>query len=124
MAKKALVSSLSMAFKRSVGSIVDDPDEQKKKHREQLGTLIDRYMEKLDTDEVDGIRNAKDLVEVIKMNLLLMGDVTERTETKNDLDEIKVQKVQQVLDMDDERLQDIINSAMMALNDANDGADR
>lgn len=120
MAKKPIVSSLSLHFKRSVGHVVDDVTEQRKRHREKLSSLMFDYMDRVSNGEAEGIRNAKDLVEIMKMDLLLMGEPTERVETKNDLDELKIQKLAQVLNEEDPRVQQIIDDIMMAMNRVND----
>lgn len=120
MSKKPIVSSLSLHFKRSVGFVVEDVSEQRKKHREKLSHLMMDYMDRVGKGEAEGIRNAKDLVEIMKMDLLLMGDPTERIENRNDLDELKVQKIAQAINEEDPRVQQIIDDIMMAMNSAND----
>lgn len=120
--KRPIVSSLSMSFRRAI-NVEEDVKEAKTEHRRQLKSLVEDFFDKLDKGEVEGIRNAKDLVEVMKMDLLLMGEVTDRTETVNELDEAKIFKVSQVIDEEDPNVQSIINDVLMALNGANDDAD-
>lgn len=119
--KPSLVSSLSMSFKKAIVS--QDHEEVKTEHRANLKMLMDDYMSRVGTGEVDGIRNAEDLIEVMKMDLLLMGEATERTETNSTLDEAKVVKVSQVIDENDPNVQALMNDILMALNGANDDAD-
>lgn len=120
--KKPLVSSLSMSFKKAT-TITEDITEAKKEHRENLKGLVDTYLEKVALGEVDGIRNAKELVEVIKMDLLLMGEATDRTENLNDLDELKIHKVSQIIDENDPNIKALMDEVMMTMNNANDDAD-
>jgi hypothetical protein len=119
--KKPLVTSLSMSFKRAT-TLTEDVEEAKKEHRQNLKMLVDDYLVKVQEGKADGIRNAKELVEVMKMDLLLMGEATERTET-NELDDIKLHRVSQLIDEDDPNIQAIMKDVMMALNNTNDEAD-
>lgn len=120
MKKPSLVSSLSMSFRRAV--ISDDHDEVKREHRATLKGLMDDYMDRVNMGEVDGIRNAKDLIEVMKMDLLLMGEATERTET-NTLDDAKIVRVSQIIDENDPNVKSLMDDILKALNGANDEAD-
>jgi hypothetical protein len=80
-------------------------------------------MDDLRSGKATGIQNTKELMYVMKMDLLLMGEATERTDTVNTLDETRVNKVAQALDMTDANVQSMIQTVMQDLNDANDEAD-
>ncbi len=122
MANKPIVSSLSMAFKKAT-KVTEDREEAKKEHRSNLKSLMDKYMEDVQAGKADGIRTAKELVEVMKMDLLLMGEATERTENSNDFDEMRVQKITQVLDLTNGDIRSTMAEMLRTLNDANDEAD-
>lgn len=122
MKKPPLISSLAMNFRHAV-RVSKDHDEVKQEHREHLKELIEDYKDKVATGEAEGIRNAKDLIEVMKMDLLLMGEATERTENMSTLDEAKVVKVSQIIDEDDPNIQKLMDDILFALNGANDDAD-
>lgn len=118
------VSSLSVAFKRAT-AIVEDVTEVKREHRTNLKFLIDKYLEDVQEGKAEGIRNAKELVEVVKADMLLIGEATERKDEVG-LDEIRVKKVSQALDsidMNDGNLASLINTVMTAMNDVNDELD-
>ena len=115
-------SSVSMAFKRAL-TPTEDIAEAKRQHRGTLKDLVDTYVSDVREGKVDGIRNAKDLVEVMKMDMLLLGEATERTDDVNSLDEVRVHKISQALDEADPTVQALINSVMTSLNSANDDAD-
>ena len=119
MTKKGpLVSSLSVSFRKAV-TVTEDVAEAKKEHRGNLKTLVDKYMQGIVEGKVEGIRNAKELVEVIKADLLLMGEATDRSET-NGVDDMKVIKMQQALDENDPNVQSLLANMMRILNDSND----
>jgi hypothetical protein len=122
MKKQPLISSLALNFKHAV-RVSKDHEEVKTEHRMHLKELIEDYREKVETGQAEGIRNAKDLIEVMKMDLLLMGEATERTETLSTLDEAKVVKVSQIIDENDPNVQKLMDDILFALNGANDGAD-
>lgn len=123
MKKPSLISSLAINFKHAV-RVSKDHDEVKLEHREHLKELIEDYKNKVAIGEVEGIRNAKDLIEVMKMDLLLMGEATERTENIGTLDEAKVVKVSQIIDENDPNVQKLMDDILFALNGANDDADQ
>lgn len=114
-----MVSSLSMTFKRAV--LNENVEEAKKEHRQTLKTLMDQYAEDVQNGKADGIRTAKELVEVMKMDLLLMGEATDRTENSTP-DEVRVNKITQMLD-GNENLDTVLEDLMMTLNQANDDED-
>lgn len=119
---KPIVSSLSMAFKKAT-QITENQEEAKKEHRQSLKTLMDKYMEDVAQGKAEGIRNAKDLVEIMKMDLLLMGEVTERVDNSNDYDEVRVQKITQVLDINETSIRQAMTDMLTTLNDLNDSED-
>lgn len=123
--KPPVVSSLTLAFRKAVNPIpIEDREEAKTAHRSNLQSLVSDYMLKLEEGKVDGIRNAKDLVEVIKADLLLMGEANERTETNSTVEETKVMQVAQTLDLNDPSTQAVMDQMLKALNQANDDEDR
>lgn len=120
--KQAKVSSFSAMFKKAT-QVSDDVQEVRKQHRENLNTLVNKYMDDLQNGKAEGIRNAKDLVEIMKMDLLLIGDVTDRTEQNSALDEVKINKISQLIDENDETIQDLMSDILQTLNEENDNAD-
>jgi predicted nucleic acid-binding protein len=121
MKRPPLISSLSMNFRKAT-RVIEDHEEAKLEHRQHLRELVEDYRDKVANGEADGIRNAKDLIEVMKMDLLLMGEVTDRTET-NTLDDTKVVRVTQLIDDNDPMVQSLMDEMLKALNGANDEAD-
>lgn len=122
MAKQPMISSLSMAFKKAT-KVTEDREEAKKEHRQTLKNLMDKYMEDVQAGKAEGIRTAKEFVEVMKMDLLLMGEATERTENSNDFDEVRVQKISQAIDLKSDNMRHTLATMLKTLNDANDEAD-
>jgi hypothetical protein len=116
-----IVSSLSLSFKKAT-KLTEDHEEAKKQHRETLHGLIQSYIDNVAEGKAEGIRTAKELVEVMKMDLLLMGEVTERTE--NALDEARVSRITKILDEGNDSVKDIMGQIMKDLNDINDLADQ
>jgi hypothetical protein len=121
MNKKPLVSSLSLSFRKAV--MPESVEETKQQHRETLHNLIEKYIQDVQAGKAEGIRNAKELVEVMKMDLLLMGEATERTDNTGTIDEVRVNRIAQFIPEDDPAIQNLINQVLMGLNDANDEAD-
>lgn len=119
--KRPLVTSLAVSFKKAV--ITEDTTEAKKEHRRGLRTLIDQYFDDIDKGKAMGIRTAKELVEVIKADLLLMGEATERKEETTALEEARITRLTQTLDMNDPAVIDLISKMMGDLNTANDESD-
>ena len=117
-----MVSSFLVNFKK-VARMTEDREEAKKEHRQTLHDLIYKYANDVQLGKADGIRNAKELVEVMKMDLLLMGDATERTENVNELDELRVQKISQVIDLNNDNIRKVLSDMVVTLNDTNDEAD-
>lgn len=123
MIRKPVVSSLSMAFRKAT-NLKDDIEEVKKEHRTNLKTLMDTYMADVQSGKAEGIRTARELVELIKTDMLLLGEATERTEELNAVDQLKIDRLTKVLDEDDPEVQAIMNSMFNALNGANDDYDK
>ena len=121
MHNKPLVSSFAVSFKKA--TITEDTKEAKKEHRKSLKILTDKYFEDIASGKVEGIRNAKELVEVIKADLLLMGEATERKEELNALEEARITRITQTIDMDDPAIQSLVEKLMADFNDVNDGGD-
>lgn len=118
MNKKPLVSSLSISFRKAV--LPESVEEAKQEHRTKLHGLVEKYMEDVQNGKVEGIRNAKDLIEVMKMDLLLMGEATDRTEQNSSIDEVRISKVAQSLDFEDPEIKDLLASVYSQFNQQND----
>lgn len=123
MNRRPVVSSLSMAFKRAT-NVTEDVEEVKKEHRGNLKILMDRYMDDVLKGKAEGVRTSKELVELIKVDMLLLGEVTERSEEISAIDQVKIQRMTQVLDENSPEAQSLIDSMYTALNESNDGFDR
>lgn len=119
---KPLVSNLSMAFRRAV-KITEDVVEAKKEHRQHLKVLIDKYMEDVPNGRAEGIRTAKELAEIIKLDLLLMGEATERNDNNNKFDDVVISRIASTIDTSDPAVQGLMENVLMVLNQANDEVD-
>lgn len=118
--RKPMVASLSVTFKRAT-DVTEDIAEAKQEHRKNLKSLVDTYMNDVQTGKAEGIRNAKELVEVIKADLLLMGEATDITKDGNSpVDEMRIQRMAQELDENDPMVQAMVDGIFNALNGAND----
>lgn len=91
--QKPLVSALGMSMKK----LSEDPMEAKKAHRVHLNSLIAQYAADVQAGKASGIRNAKELTEIIKMDLLLLGEVTERTEVNETESDKRVKDIAAML---------------------------
>lgn len=91
--QKPLVSALGMSMKK----LNEDPIDAKKAHRVHLNSLIAQYAEDVQNGKASGIRNAKELTEIIKMDLLLLGEVTERTEVNETESDKRVKDIAAML---------------------------
>ncbi|MDP4225570.1 MAG: hypothetical protein Q8910_04225 [Bacteroidota bacterium] len=80
-------------------------------------------MSKVLNGEVEGIRHAKDLVELIKADLLLLGEATDRTENLSELEQTKVARIQEEIDIEDPAVLALVDKLTQALNGVNDDAD-
>jgi hypothetical protein len=107
-------------FKKKM-ELTSDPEVAKQEHREKLGNLIEKYMDDVANGKAEGIRNAKELVEVIKMDLLMLGEATDRND--NTFDDKRMALVSQVIDPSDPNIQTLIANMMKTLNGANDDED-
>lgn len=92
--RPSLVSSLQANLRKSMK---DDPIEAKKEHRSQLHELMSQYADDVKQGKASGIRNAKELIDVMKMDLLLLGEVTERTEVNETESDKRIRDVAQAL---------------------------
>ncbi|UNY48995.1 hypothetical protein sp82g_58 [Bacillus phage SP82G] len=117
-----MVSSLSASFKKA--AMPADVEEAKLRNRETLEILKDKYLEDVAKGKADGIRNSKELVEVMKMEMLLLGEATERTENNSPEEEVRINKITQYLDVNNENVSDILAGLMDELNEANDALDQ
>ena len=120
--KPPLVSSLAVSFKKAT-QLSDNVAEVKTQHRTNLKTLIDDYMQQVSEGKAQGIRTAKELVEVIKTDLLLLGEATERTENTDNIDEVRVQKLTRMMDENSDQVQAMMDSIFKTLNSTNDNID-
>lgn len=120
--KRSMVSSLSASFKKA--AMPADVEEAKLRNRETLEIMKNKYLEDVAKGKADGIRNAKELVEVMKMEMLLLGEATERTETNSPEEEVRINKITQYLDVNDENVSGILAGLMDELNEANDALDQ
>jgi len=120
--KPTIVSSFSVAFKKAA-NLIEDVEEAKKVHRQNLSTLVDKYMRDIKDGKAEGIRNAKELVEVIKADLLLMGEANDRSENTSAVEEARVTKVMKALDENDPTVQDLMSKMFDMLNEENDAAE-
>ncbi len=102
-----------------------DVEEAKlRKWRETLEILKDKYLEDVAKGKADGIRNSKELVEVMKMEMLLLGEATQHTENNSPEEEVCINKITQYLDVNNENVSDILAGLMDELNEANDALDQ
>ena len=111
-----LVGCLASAF-RKVVTMSDDIEEAKQLHRANLKILTDKYMADVQSGKADGIRNAKELVEVIKADMLLMGEATERVEDNADV--ARVKEISAQINMDDPAVLKIISDLFDGMNSIN-----
>src|SRR6185312_5774754 len=118
MSRKPLVSSLSVTFRKAV--LPETVEEAKKEHRTKIQNLMEKYMDDIQSGKAEGIRNARDLVEVMKMDLLLMGEATDRTEENQTYDEIRINQVTKALDLDDPAMKELLDSVYEQFNKQND----
>lgn len=119
---KSLISSFTVALKKAT-TITEDVEQAKKEHRQQLKDLMDKYTEDVAQGKAEGIRTAKELVEVIKLDLLLMGEATDRTENNNPIEDAQVVKITQMMDDNNPEIQALIESMYSSLNEVNDSLD-
>lgn len=112
-----LVTSCSMIFKKTY-ELSEDSKEIRKGHRSKINMLIDKYMEDVKAGTAKGITNARELVEVIKADLLLSeGLDTDEVDTP---DEMRVHRLENALDINDPSMQKVIQTMMGEYNSAND----
>lgn len=122
MTRKAIVSNLSSSLRKSI-QVSEDNEAVKNEHRETLHGLINTYTDHVAQGKVEGIRNAKDLIDVMKMDLLLMGEASERTEQMDQAEETRMTRLTSMIDEDDPMVKDIMDDLLQGLNDMNDMSD-
>jgi len=115
-----VVSNLAESFKKNMLVTEEEVRKVKGEHRDRISTLIDDYMNNVAAGEAEGIRHAKDLMDIIKVDLLLLGEATDRTENTTQLEEARITNMAEVIDVSDENVQLVIENMMKALNGAND----
>ena len=118
--KKAVVSSFAMKFGKATG-LTTDVQEAKNEHRTNIKSLMDKYLEDVNSGKAEGIQNAKQLADLIKLDMLLLGEATERTEST--LDEVKMTKLSQVVSANDPDVKKLMDNALRAINGVNDEAE-
>lgn len=116
--RRPFVSTLAVTFKEA--QVTKDTEKAKLEHRGNLKTLMDKYIEDVISGKAEGIRSAKEYVEVMKADLLLMGEATDRTETANTVDDVRVQQIGAIIDEDSPEVQSLINKLYQGMNIAND----
>lgn len=121
--RKPMVSNLALSFRKSV-KVSEDAEEVKMAHRETIHELIQQYKEDVGKGKADGIRTAKELIEVMKMDLILMGEVSDRTETVGEYDEVRMTQLTSMIDENDPEIQNLMDDMMSQLNSMNDNEDR
>lgn len=118
--KKAVVSSFAMKFSKAA-NLTTDVEEAKHEHRTNIKSLMDKYLEDVNKGKAEGIQNAKQLADLIKLDMLLLGEATERTEST--LDEVKMTKLSQVVSANDPDVKKLMDNALRAINGVNDEAE-
>lgn len=116
--RRPFVSTLAVTFKKS--KVSDDVEEVKMEHRNNLKTLMDSYMADVASGKAEGIKSAKEFIEVMKADLLLLGESTDRIETANTVDEIRVQQIGNLIDENSPEVASLIDEIYQGLNLAND----
>lgn len=116
--RRPFVSTLAVTFKKA--KVSEDVEQVKLEHRSNLKQLMDTYMQDVASGKVEGIKSAKEFIEVMKADLLLMGEATDRTESANNVDEIRVQQIGNLIDEDSPEVASLIQEIYNGLNLAND----
>ncbi len=117
-ARRPFVSTLAVTFKKAQAT--EDVDKAKKEHRDNLKILMDKYIADVASGKAEGIRSSREFIDVIKTDLLLMGEATDRTENANSVDEIRVQQINSILDDNNTDIQKILDDLYTGMNIAND----
>lgn len=116
--RRPFTSTLAVTFKRA--KVTEDTEQAKLEHRGNLRILMDKYMEDVASGKAEGIKSAREFIDVVKADLLLMGEATDRTETANSVDEMRVQQINTMLDEDSPEVAALINELYESMNIAND----
>ncbi|AYP68554.1 hypothetical protein EalM132_00040 [Exiguobacterium phage vB_EalM-132] len=116
---QAKVTAFGAMIKKAV--VHESVEEAKKEHRGTLSELVAQYKDDVATGKAVGIRNAKDLIEVMKLDLLLMGEATERTDTTGDT--IHLNRIESTVDMENPEVMSVIDNILANINAMNDAED-
>lgn len=121
------ISSLTTVFMRKA-SVTQDVKETRAKHIEELQIIMSKYFEDVKAGKAEGIRSAKELIEVMKADLLLRGDPLMMNTTSNEdnnvgnstAEEMKIAQISQILSVDDPNVKVLMQRMFKAVNTAND----
>lgn len=116
---QAKVTAFGAMIKKA--TLTESVEEAKIEHRESLKELIEQYKDNIQTGKAVGIRNAKDLIEVMKLDLLLMGEATERTDSTADT--IHLTRLENTVDMNDPQVLSLMDNLLAGMNQMNDDED-
>lgn len=126
-----MISSFSLMIKQKKRELTNpssptDIADIKAHHRQGIANLMNKYYEDVDSGKAEGIKSVKELVEVMKLDMLLLGEATERTASTTDIDEVKLSKFSQTMleDVEDNPdMQSMVNAIFSQLNGYNDSQD-
>ena len=116
--RRPFTSTLAVTFKKA--QVTEDTEQAKFEHRANLMILMDKYMDDVASGKAEGIKSAREFIEVVKADLLLMGEATDRTETANSVDEMRVQQISTMLDEDSPEVASLMAELYENMNIAND----
>lgn len=127
------ITSLATVFIKRTGATVEkDVLQERTKHRAQLQSIMNKYFQDVQDGKAEGIRNAKELVEVMKADLLMMGDPLMQSGGANQdddsnkgntaVEETRVAQIAQVMSVDDPNVQALMQKMFKSVNDSNDKA--
>lgn len=116
--RRPFISTLAVTFKKA--QVTEDTEQAKLEHRGNLKILMDKYMDDVASGKAEGIKSAREFIEVVKADLLLMGEATDRTETANSVDEMRVQQINTMLDENSPEVMSLISDLYESMNIAND----
>lgn len=116
---KATVTAFGAIIKKA--TMPETVEEAKAEHRNTLHELIDQYKKEVSEGKMPGIRNAKDLIEVMKLDLLLMGEATERTDTTADT--IHLTRLEGIFNTEDSKVLEMLDGILEGIDSQNDDLD-
>ena len=116
---KATVTAFGALIKKA--TMPETVEEAKMEHRNTLHELIDQYKKEVSEGKMPGIRNAKDLIEVMKLDLLLMGEATERTDTTTDT--VHLTRLEGIFESGDAKMLEMLDGILSGIDSANDELD-